>query len=87
MADIPDTQGTHIYNLFKEGWAFLIAIFGWVWHAGRLATKVAQLEHDLNEHLKEYSKLQRDITSIKEAVAFMRGSNHYQHSYKEEDDE
>jgi len=37
----------------KDGWAFILAIIGWVWHAGRLASKVDILDKKLEDHMDD----------------------------------
>jgi len=88
-----DTHPTQLTEWLREGWAFIAAIIGWVWHAGRLASKIDNLEKKLDEHLttsasefkdnKEIHKYLADaIGDVKEDLAYLRGNHKISKRYE-----
>lgn len=92
-----ESQPHQITEWFQAGWAFILAIVGWVWHAGRLASKLDTVTNQLEKHLEQSNQLFKEngdthkviaesITSLKEDVAYLKGNTHKNHRSHESDE-
>jgi hypothetical protein len=92
------TTPSQFTEWFKAGWAFLLAIFGWVWHMSRAAAKLDNVEKTLSTHLEQSTQAFKEnqqvhqnlldaITKLKEDLAYMKGDHSHKKSYRVGEDE